>query len=383
MVNPGLYLSLAQVAGHQILDGATFFQTLLHLNEKLYTINQILHKVHLRFAETVTVGDIVGASSGSSVNTTSSTLLQTVGIKELIEARVARHVGDLDMHASTETGSQVGGAGQDVTKMLGPHELPAFLSNVLLHLLETVTESLEHTLDVATLLHGDDTSVVLLVDPDEEVLGFVVPDTTGIGPVTSHTRAQEEGRYRLVKQEVVVDKLLLFCLCHLAQRIVLASKIALKVTESINNNALYFTTFGTGACWGEGKPTNATSSTHTGRENVLGVEVTSLDLRSIQVSGVLVPWLVTIVTIFNDSIHKRGKYLIGFFITSDDTDSHNERVTRIIDTSLDTLIEGPTVGRDTITKLSIHSRGQIFGHDIVVLGEVWVVAASRELKMSI
>ena len=35
--------------------------------------------------------------------------------------------------------------------------------------------------------------MIFLVDPDEEVLGVVVEDTTGIGPVATATRGEEKG----------------------------------------------------------------------------------------------------------------------------------------------------------------------------------------------
>ena len=46
-----------------------------------------------------------------------------------------------------------------------------------MYLFESPAESLKHPLHVASLLHGDDPGVVLLVDPDQEVLLVVVPET--------------------------------------------------------------------------------------------------------------------------------------------------------------------------------------------------------------
>lgn len=43
-------------------------------------------------------------------------------------------------------------------------------------LLETAAESLEHSLHVATLLHGDDSGVIFLINPDQEGLLIVVPE---------------------------------------------------------------------------------------------------------------------------------------------------------------------------------------------------------------
>ena len=45
-------------------------------------------------------------------------------------------------------------------------------------------KSVEHSGDVSARLHGNDTQLVLLVDPDKESLGIVVEDTSATGPVT-------------------------------------------------------------------------------------------------------------------------------------------------------------------------------------------------------
>ncbi len=45
-----------------------------------------------------------------------------------------------------------------------------------LYLFESSAESLEHSLHVASLLHGDDSGVVLLIHPDQEGLLIVVPE---------------------------------------------------------------------------------------------------------------------------------------------------------------------------------------------------------------
>jgi len=382
-VSPFVGSSLAQTTGHEIFDATTSLKTLLHLDEKFNTVDEVLDKVNLRLSKTVAVGDVKGATDGSCVDTTGSTLLETHLVEESIKAGILGHIRDFDVDSSTETSSKVGGAGKDVAEMLGPHELPSLLGNVVLNLLESITEALEHPLDVSSLLHGDDTGMVLLVDPDKEVLVLVVPDTTGIGPVTPHTGAQEQGRHRLVKQEVVIDELLLFSISHAIQGVVLARKFTLELTQSINNHTLNLTALSTGANWGESKTTNATSGTNTGRENVLGVKVASLDLRSIKVSGVLVPWLVTIVAILNYSIHEGFESLVALFITSHNTHGHDEWMAGVVNTSLDTLVKGAAIWSNAITELSVHSGCQVLGHHIVVLGQVRVVAAGREFQMSI
>ena len=53
-------------------------------------------------------------------------------------------------------------------------------------------ETLEDSANVRTLLHGDDTELVLFVDPDEESLRVVVEDTSALGPVAVQAASFEE-----------------------------------------------------------------------------------------------------------------------------------------------------------------------------------------------
>jgi hypothetical protein len=69
-------------------------------------------------------------------------------------------------------------------------------------------ESVEDFGNTGTLLHGDDSELVLLVDPDEERLGLVVENSTTTGPVTVEVASGEE-TVSLLEKEVVLDQLLL------------------------------------------------------------------------------------------------------------------------------------------------------------------------------
>ena len=60
------------------------------------------------------------------------------------------------------------------------HEVVAFLLKDLLDALGSGSESLEDLDDGSALLHGDNSHLILFVDPDEEVFGFVVVDTLEI-----------------------------------------------------------------------------------------------------------------------------------------------------------------------------------------------------------
>merc|ERR1719209_2599629 len=195
--------------GDESVDGLARGGELLHLDEETNAVADELEEVDLGVADAVGVGD---------VDTTGSALLETEEVKDGVQLLlVLGQDGELDVDAGTETGSQVGWAGQDVAEMLVPHVRVAALLHQGLDLGQALAETLEDTLDVAALLHGDDAEMVLLVDPDQEGLGVVVPDTTGIGPVAGHTGAGEEGRDGLVEEEVIGDQLILLGIGHLGK----------------------------------------------------------------------------------------------------------------------------------------------------------------------
>lgn len=55
--------------------------------------------------------------------------------------------------------------------------------------IQTATEPFKHSAHVTSLLHGNESRVIFLVHPYEEVLVIVMPDPAGIGPVPRHTCA--------------------------------------------------------------------------------------------------------------------------------------------------------------------------------------------------
>lgn len=96
-------------------------------------------------------------------------------------------LGELDVDGGTEGSSQVGGAGCDVTKMRVVSETGHGLD-----LGGGSGETLEDFSDVGALLHGDDTELILFVDPDEEGLGIVVEDASALWPVTVQAASLKE-----------------------------------------------------------------------------------------------------------------------------------------------------------------------------------------------
>ena len=122
--------------------------------------------------------------------TTGSTGLETHAIASGLQSvnGVLGPAGEVNVDRSTHTSSQVGWARVDITEFGGDLEVLArFSLDGFTDSCDTQGKTLENTLDITTLLHGDDTELILLIDPDQEGLGGIVEDTTALGPVTLHT----------------------------------------------------------------------------------------------------------------------------------------------------------------------------------------------------
>ena len=90
--------------------------------------------------------------------------------------------------------------------MLVVHEVVTFLLEDLLDTLGGGGESLEDLDDGSALLHGDDSHLILLVDPDEEVLGIVVEDTSGVGPVSAATGRKKKSGVGFLEEVAVLSE---------------------------------------------------------------------------------------------------------------------------------------------------------------------------------
>ena len=142
----------------------------------------------LRSAESSPVGDIEDTIVSLGVLTVDTSDLDVVLISDGVELLLLGHkLGELDVHGSSEGSSEVSGARSDVSKMIVLSEFTEALNG-----LGGSAESIEDLLDASSRLHGDDSELILLVDPDEEGLSVVVEDTTTGRPVTVQVASLEE-----------------------------------------------------------------------------------------------------------------------------------------------------------------------------------------------
>ena len=114
--------------------------------------------------------------------------LDVVLVGDGIELLLLLHqLWQLDVHGGSEGSAEVGGARGDVAKVGVVGELADGLN-----VGGGSAESIEDLLDAGSLLHGDDSQLVLLVNPDEEGLGIVVEDASARGPVSVKVASLEE-----------------------------------------------------------------------------------------------------------------------------------------------------------------------------------------------
>merc|ERR1719337_852036 len=147
-------------------------------------------KLDLGVSQPVLVGDVVGVASLTTGLSTGATGLDgqlLTASLQLVNALLGPS-GQVDVDGGPHAGAKIGGAGVDVSVLLGQSVFLARLGlDGLLDSSDAAGQAGEDSLDVSALLHGDDAGLVLLVDPQQEGLGVVVEDSTALGPVALHT----------------------------------------------------------------------------------------------------------------------------------------------------------------------------------------------------
>jgi len=199
---------------------------LLGIDHSLDTIIHVLDKVDFGAAESAEVRDIENTVVGLGVLTVSTTDLYVVLIGDGLELiLLLGELGKFDMHGGAHTSSAVRWARGDVTQMLVVGE-----SGLLLNFGSSSRKSLEDLTDVGALLHGDDTELVLFVDPDKECLGIVVEDSTSLGPLTLETTALEIFVTTL-EEEMIGNKLFAVIITHISERVVFSLELTIELLE--------------------------------------------------------------------------------------------------------------------------------------------------------
>jgi len=289
------------------------------LPEGVDTVNHDLDELNLGVSKTMLVGDVVGVASLSAGLSPGSTGLDgellASGL-QLVNSLLGPS-GKVDVHGGAHAGSKIGGAGVDVAVLLIQTEVLANLSlDAVADSLDSSGETTEDSLDIATLLHGDDAELILLVDPDEEGLGIVVVDAAALGPVALHA-GNSQVAITGHEEEVIVDQLLADLLVHASEGVVGAGEVTGHLGESLGDNLLNTDALLLGDSGGETESIDGTTDANTGGvDGDIGVDV-SLNLLNIHVRGVLGIGGDSMV-LLDDSIKDIGEILVGIPVTGVD-----------------------------------------------------------------
>merc|ERR1712012_423143 len=292
--------------------GSILLELFVLIPELVHTVDHLLDQLNLRVSEPVLVGDVVGVSGLATRFTTGTTRLQVKLLAtslELVDA-VLGPAGQVNVDGGPHASAQVGGAGVDVAVLLIQAKVHARLS------LDTLGQSAEHFPDISTLLHGDNTELVLLVDPDKEGLLGVVEDTTSLRPVTLHTGNSKVPVAR-DEEEVVVNELLTDLLVHSGQRVVVTSKVRGEALDCVDHQLLDSNTLVLGDSGGQTKAIDGTANTDSARVNGdIRVDI-ALNLADVHVRGVPCRGTDSVV-LLDQGVKDWGEVLVRIPVTSVD-----------------------------------------------------------------
>jgi len=304
----------------EILHAVLLLPFEIFLPEGVDTVNHDLDQLNFRKSKTMLVGDVIGATSLATGFSAGSTGLDGEFLAPGLELlnRLLGPSGEVTMDGSTHASSQVGGARVDISVLVVKHEsLARLLHDTFTDGSDTAGKTLKDSLDITTLLHGDDTELILLIDPQKEGLGGIVEDSTALGPVTLHTGNGEVG-ISGNEEEMIINKLLTNFLIHASEGIVFSSKISGKSGKSNLHEVLNSNTLFLGDSGGKSESINGATDTDTGGvDGHIGVDVSG-DLGDIHVRGVLGVGGDAMV-LLDDSIKDLSEVLVGVPISGVDT----------------------------------------------------------------
>lgn len=377
-------LDAERLGGGQLLvDVLALLQSLLPEDDLRDTLDEEVAELDLGHTETIRVGDIPGSSGGCGVDTSRTTSLKAHLLQHILEVRTSGEERHLDHSTSAKSCTQVRRARQDESQVIVVHEVVSLLLQALLDGFRSVRETREDGGDVGTLLHRHDAELILLIDPDEEVLGIVVVDTTRIRPVASAAGGQEQGGVGLLEQVSVRAELLLLLLGHtgiVAHRstsvkwIVLSLQLTLESVQTLHAHALGLTTLLERAGRRERESADRSSGTASRGQDVLaiGIDVRLRELGHIHIGDVLGIRSVSTVPLSNDDVEQILERLEAFLVTSDQTAGQDVRMSRVVDTSLDALGQSHATlgGRGFVLLVDLRVLTESDSGQVSMLGEI-------------
>jgi len=241
----------------------------------------------------------------------------------------------VNVNRGAEGSSEVGGARGDETEMVVMGELGNSFN-----VSGSLRESSEDLSDVSTLLHGDNSELILFVDPHEEGLRIVVEDTSSLRPVSVEATGFKE-TVTLLKEEMVVNELLAVFLAERSQRVVSALEFSIEAVACLGH--LLFDLFAllAGDSWSKRELSKVATNSDASGADHLGIllrEGRSVELGVVHVAHVFVSRFVTVV-VLDDLIEQVFESCVGVMTASVHTDARVD----VLGAGEDGVAEGETV----------------------------------------
>jgi hypothetical protein len=293
-------------------------QAFLGSDHGFNSIVHVLDKLDFVSSESSEVGDIEDTVVSFGVLSVDTSDLYVIFVSDgLVEFLVVHQFWQVDVNRSSETSSHVGWAGGNVSEMLVIGEFC-----FLLNLVGTISKSSENLLDVGTLLHGDNSELILFVNPNEEGFGIVVEDTSSLWPVSL-----ESSRLKIfvssLEKEVIGDQLLSVGVRHVTERVVFTFKVTLEFTEGGDDKLLDFLSLGSGNVGTEWIGSQVSGNSDSSRvDHLVLVSWEGWAVKGVIVHGgdMFVRWLVAVIGL-DDFVEEWGKGVVGVVRSSINTDT--------------------------------------------------------------
>jgi len=267
-------------------------ECLLSVDKGMNSVNHVLHKLLLRSSESPSIRDIKDSIICLGMLTVDTTDLDEVLISDAVELIFVVHeLRQLDMYRSSKGSTKISRARSDVTEMIVLGEFALLLNG-----LSSSTESIEDFFDSSSLLHRNNSELILLIDPDEESLGLVMEDTTTRGPVSVEITSFKEP-VSFFEKEVVINELLLISCTHTFKRVEFTLEIGIKFGGGSCNNFHDLESLLLGDTWTKREISEVSSDTDTS-----GIDHGSLIFGEISICKTLRGHICNVLVIYSMSV---------------------------------------------------------------------------------
>lgn len=173
-------------------------------------------------------------------------------------------------------------------------------------------ETIKDSANVGTWLHGDDSELVLLIDPHKEGLVVVVEDSSASWPVTVETTCLQE-TVTLLEQEMVSDELFAILGRKFIKRIEFAGKVTFELIACFNNQVHDFVSLVLGNTWSKWVCSEVAANSDPGRfdhSSLIFWKRWGVEAGGIHVGDVLGIDVVAVVVLLNDWVENLVELLV-------------------------------------------------------------------------